>query len=654
MSTTGLLNRLKAKLSSQQIPTKDIASLAERENEIKQKAINQSICDAVTAAVNSEEFTKSVAERLASELKPSLKNLDPSSYCDKLQLSTDKISQQFEAQDTKLTHLSTILETSNSSTAEKVTNIEVSINNITKAQEDLQKSLQSADEKQKAQLDHLAIEIASVQEKLTSEIAAVPEKITAEITTVQEKLTSVIAAVPDKITAEITTVQEKLTSEIAAVPDKINAEITIVQEKLTSEIAAVPKKITAEIATVQEKLTSEIVAVPEKLATEITNTQEKFAAEIKTVHEKLVAIHTSLLDQIESAKTDIVAAATTPFPELIKSLDVVLKILDQNSSKLDEVNAKDLSSEVLTNIQDFNKLQSIHTADLGTLKTSVETSINNTVKIISDTENISSSLAVARDQINSVNTLLSDIKSSNITSEILVETKASNESLTKSTSLLEEIMSKQTELLPAVSTSNISHESHIKSLSEIKQTEYEILDRLKSVHIIISDQSQALTDTKTSLKSELATASELANTSESIEKLKTNLDSLGVSLNEVKISVDNFKPTTQHVDLSELETSIQSVVTTIGQIKTFNESISTNFDLTPIISSLETQSNQISDVKLNLSEFTSTNNKVDLTLIDSSIKDLSSKLESQLTTLNDLKATIKSQEDSHPPDSTTS
>ncbi|POS86096.1 hypothetical protein EPUL_004441 [Erysiphe pulchra] len=566
MSTTGLLNRLKAKLSSQQFSTKDIASLAERENEIKQKAINQSICDAVTAAINSEEFTKAVAECLASELKPSLKNLDPSSYCSKLQLSTDKISHQFESQDTKLTHLSTILETSNSSTAEKVTNIEASINNITKLQEDLEKSFKGTEEKQKSQIDHLA----------------------------------------------------------------------------------------AEIATVQDKLASEIAAVPNKLASEIATVQEKFAAEIVTVQEKLVTINTSLLNQIESAKTDIVAAAITPFPELIKSLDLVLKTLDQNSSKLDEVNAKDLSSEVLTSIQDLNKLQTIHAADLGSLKTSTETSLNNTVKLISDTENISSSLVVTRDQINNVNTVLSDIKSSNMTADILAETKISNESLERSTSLLEEIKTNQMELLPAVSASNSSHESHNKSLTDMKQIESEILESLKSIHTTIFDQSKILADTKISLKDELASAAELANTSESIDKLKTNLDSLGVSLNEIKFSVENFKPITQNIDLSDLESSIQTVVTSIGQIKTVYESLSEKLDLTSIISTLETQSNQISDVKSNLSDFTSTNNKVDLTLIDSSIKDLSSKIETQLTTLNDLKTNIKSQENSHPPESSTS
>lgn len=566
MSTTGLLNRLKAKLSSQQFSTKDIASLADRENEIKQKAINQSICDAVTAAVNSEEFTKAVAERLATELKPSLKNLDPSSYCAKLQLSTDKISQQFEAQDTKLTHLSTILETSNSSTAEKVTNIEVSISNITKAQEDLEKSFKSAEEKQKSQLDHLAVELATIQERITSEIETVPNKV----------------------------------------------------------------------------------------ATEIATIQEKFAAEFVTVHEKLVTINTSLLNQIESAKTDIVTAAATPFPELNKSLDLVLKTLDQNSLKLDEVNAKDLSSEVLTNIQDINKLQTLCSADLGSLKTSTETSINNTVKLISETENISSSLTATRNEINVVNTLLSDNKNSNITSDILAETKALNEAYARSTSLLEDIKSNQTELLPAVSASNSSHESHNKSLTDIKQTELEILESLKSVCTTISDQSQVLTDTKSLLNNELATAAELANTSASIEKLKTNLDCLGVSLNEVKISVENFKPITQDVDLSGLESSIQSVITTISQIKTVNESLSEKFDFNLIISSLEAQSNQISDVKSNVCDLASTNNKADLSLIDSSIKDLASKLEFQLTTLNELKASIKSQEDSHPSESTTS
>ncbi|KAI6248838.1 hypothetical protein HI914_02998 [Erysiphe necator] len=532
MSTTGILNRLKAKLTSQQISTKEITSLADRENEIKQKAVNQSICDAVSAAVNSEEFTKAVAEHLASELKPSLKNLDPTSYYDNLKLSNDKISEQFEDQNTKLTHLSTILETNNASTAKKISNIEESINNITKIQGDIEEKFKSLEEQQKSQLDHVA------------------------------------------------------------------AEIVIIQEKFST-------------------------------------------------------ISSSLSAQIESARTVIEAAATTPSPELTKSLDTILKTLDQNSLKLDEVKTNDLSSDIMTSIQNFNNLQTTHTADLESLKQSNEKSLINTVELKSETEKISSSLTTTIDQIDNIKTLLSDSKTSNSLAEILAEAKTSNESYTRCIGLLEEIKSKQTEILPIVSDSKLSLDSHTTALSEVKQTESEILDSLKSVNTTLSDQGQILIYTKNSITNDIATAAELTNASNSIEKLTKGSETLNDSLSDIKNIVTNIKPVTQNVDLSVVESSIQSVVTSIGQIETVNGSLLEKFDLTSIISNLETQSKQISDVKSSMEALASIDNKVDLTPINELINDLSSKFESQLATLNDLKTAIKSKENSHPSDSST-
>lgn len=532
MSTTGILNRLKAKLTSQQISTKEITSLADRENEIKQKAVNQSICDAVSAAVNSEEFTKAVAEHLASELKPSLKNLDPTSYYDNLKLSNDKISEQFEDQNTKLTHLSTILETNNASTAKKISNIEESINNITKIQGDIEEKFKSLEEQQKSQLDHVA------------------------------------------------------------------AEIVIIQEKFST-------------------------------------------------------ISSSLSAQIESARTVIEAAATTPSPELTKSLDTILKTLDQNSLKLDEVKTNDLSSDIMTSIQNLNNLQTTHTADLESLKQSNEKSLINTVELKSETEKISSSLITTIDQIDNIKTLLSDSKTSNSLAEILAEAKTSNESYTRCIGLLEEIKSKQTEILPIVSDSKLSLDSHTTALSEVKQTESEILDSLKSVNTTLSDQGQILIYTKNSITNDIATAAELTNASNSIEKLTKGSETLNDSLSDIKNIVTNIKPVTQNVDLSVVESSIQSVVTSIGQIETVNGSLLEKFDLTSIISNLETQSKQISDVKSSMEALASIDNKVDLTPINELINDLSSKFESQLATLNDLKTAIKSKENSHPSDSST-
>lgn len=532
MSTTGILNRLKAKLTSQQISTKEITSLADRENEIKQKAVNQSICDAVSAAVNSEEFTKAVAEHLASELKPSLKNLDPTSYYDNLKLSNDKISEQFEDQNTKLTHLSTILETNNASSAKKISNIEESINNITKIQGDIEEKFKSLEEQQKSQLDHVA------------------------------------------------------------------AEIVIIQEKFST-------------------------------------------------------ISSSLSAQIESARTVIEAAATTPSPELTKSLDTILKTLDQNSLKLDEVKTNDLSSDIMTSIQNLNNLQTTHTADLESLKQSNEKSLINTVELKSETEKISSSLITTIDQIDNIKTLLSDSKTSNSLAEILAEAKTSNESYTRCIGLLEEIKSKQTEILPIVSDSKLSLDSHTTALSEVKQTESEILDSLKSVNTTLSDQGQILIYTKNSITNDIATAAELTNASNSIEKLTKGSETLNDSLSDIKNIVTNIKPVTQNVDLSVVESSIQSVVTSIGQIETVNGSLLEKFDLTSIISNLETQSKQISDVKSSMEALASIDNKVDLTPINELINDLSSKFESQLATLNDLKTAIKSKENSHPSDSST-
>ena len=95
--------------------------------------------------------------------------------------------------------------------------------------------------------------IASAEQRLSGEIAAVRQ----EVVAVEQKLSDKIAAVRQ----EVATVEQKLTHKIAAVEQKLSDKIAAVEQKLSDKIAAVRQELSDKIADGQKQLSAEISEV---------------------------------------------------------------------------------------------------------------------------------------------------------------------------------------------------------------------------------------------------------------------------------------------------------------------------------------------------------------------------------------------------------
>ncbi|RKF78392.1 putative cd209 antigen [Golovinomyces cichoracearum] len=529
MSTSGMFTRLRAKLTSQQISTKEVSALAEREEEANKKALNQSISDAVLEAVRNEEFIKAVAVQLASELQPSFQELGPSAYNDRLQAHIEILKKRFDVQDTKLTHLSTILESNNLSTAEKICRIEEASNSISKYQGELSESTKVAEENQNAQLLSLGTQMELVQEK-----------------------------------------------------------ILILSE--------------------------------------------------------------SLSDKVESIKSQMMAETTASLSEINLNLKNISKTLEEQSTKLVEIKDVASSPEVLARIDASNELNTTQVAALSELKSLTEKSFNEFSNVHSNSSAISSTLDSNISKIDDIKNLLTDITNSETNQEILAETKASNESLVIVTNTLSELKSGQSEILPSISISNDAIKSLCRDLEDIKKTESSLTENFKMASLNTSAQSEVIEDVKSFLTNNVATIAGIATIEQSVDTLKSSTDNMNALLDDLKITVSRPQPIAEKVDLSKLESSLETITTEISQIKAANETLLGETHLAPLLSTLDAQSTKLMEIKSTVLASVQSTDKFDLSSIESSVKDLSSMLESQISSLGDLKKSVAALENTQKTD----
>ncbi|TQS38022.1 hypothetical protein Golomagni_01482 [Golovinomyces magnicellulatus] len=565
MSTSGMFTRLRAKLTSQQISTKEVAALAEREEEANKKALNKSISDAVLEAIRNEEFIKVVAVQLATELQPSFQDLGPSVINEKLQAHIEILKKRFDVQDTKLTHLSTILESNNSSTAEKICRIEEVSNSILKSQGELKESTKTVEDNQNAQLASIGTEMALVQERVCK---------------IEEVSNSILKS------------QGELKESTKTVEDNQNAQFTSI------------------------------------------------GTEMALIQEKLIVLNKSLSDQVESIKSQITEEIAASLSEINANLNIVSKTLDEQSTKLAEI--KDLASspEVLTHIEASNELNTTQVATLSELKTLTEKSFTEFSNVHSNTSAISSTLDSSISRIDDIKSLLTEINNSTIDRDILAETKASNESLVTVTNTLDEIKSGQSEILPSISASNDAIQTLSKDLEDMKQAELNLTENVKTATLTTSAQSQVIEDVKSFLTNNVATIAGISTLAQSVEKVRSSTDDMNALLDDIKSTVSRPPPVAEKVDLSKLESSVETITTGIGQIKTANESLLELSHLTPVLSTLDAHSSQLTDIMSIMSASIQSANKFDLSSLESSLKDLSSMFESQISTLGELKKSV--------------
>jgi hypothetical protein len=117
-------------------PQKNVAAPPEQEQANTQEAAQKAIAEAVSTALNSDDFTKAVADHLTVQLQPSLKAaLDISNVETKLLESNAELSKRIDESNTqtaaKISELSNLLDTNNAATTGKISSNEAAVAHIT-------------------------------------------------------------------------------------------------------------------------------------------------------------------------------------------------------------------------------------------------------------------------------------------------------------------------------------------------------------------------------------------------------------------------------------------------------------------------------------------------------------------------------------------
>jgi hypothetical protein len=117
---------------------KAVAAPTEEEQAKDKEAVQKAIAEAVSVALTGDDFTKAVAGHLATQLQPSLKSaLDISTVETKLLESNAELSKRIDESNsqtnTKLSNLSTALDTNNTTAAGKISAIEAAVAHITES-----------------------------------------------------------------------------------------------------------------------------------------------------------------------------------------------------------------------------------------------------------------------------------------------------------------------------------------------------------------------------------------------------------------------------------------------------------------------------------------------------------------------------------------
>jgi hypothetical protein len=462
-------------------PTVDTAKPTEEELKQDQEVVQKAISDAVTAALNNDDFTKAVAVHLATQLQPTLKSaLDISTVEENLSRRLDEIQTATTA---RLSDLSNDLNT-----------------------------LKSADKT--AGLEEAVTQINVLLAALGKDVKAVQEQISQPDTTILSAHSTKL----DGIATDLKTLQEQGPAPVGAALSSHTAKL----DALATELKAVQEQIASPDTSLLSSHSTKLDAITAELAAAKENSETTTA--LKTITSDLAAL-----------KTDIEAGATsssTGISGLSSQITSVQSEIEAQTTTLSEIKAADASSDILAGIKISNDSHASHTAALSTLAP----------------KDNSADLADLKSQVATLSTTVSELKSSDISPEILSAVKSSNE----------------------------SHAAHATTLAEIK--------------------------TATSTPAATAEKVDLTTIETDVKTILTTLESQSSTLSEIKTVADTPAPAAEKTDISALEADVKTLITnleshsgSVADLKT--SSGATGAEILAAISAQDTILSQLKDGK---------------------------------------------------------
>jgi hypothetical protein len=304
-------------------------------------AFEKAVTDAVAAAIKNDEFTQAVATNLAEQLQPSLKAaLDISSVETKLLTSHEQLLKRVDEVDSQLTSkladLSSLVETSSTTTAGKISAIEAAVANISLSLSELGNNVKALQEQvaspdttlqsqQTLKLDNLATEIKSIQEQIASPDTSLLSSHTTKL---------------DNIAIEIVALKEN--PPTAAILKTITSDLTSIKDAHTSHTAAL-----AEIKAANEAAAPKLSGLETQVGTVISSLSAIQSSDVN--HEILIATkasneshaaHSAALNEIKAATaTPVKLPEPTDISGLETSVKSIITTLGSQGNTLEEIKA---------------------------------------------------------------------------------------------------------------------------------------------------------------------------------------------------------------------------------------------------------------------------------------------------------------------------
>lgn len=546
----------------------------------------------VNAGLNSDDFLKNVAVHLASQLQPTLKaNLDLSAIETKFLTGNEQLVQRIDESKTetasKLEGLSSLIDISNTTSTSRISAIEAAITQINTS-------------------------IAG----LGNNLKALQEQVASPDTTLLSSHTSKL----DTIAAGLQTLQDEGPTPFKPTLSSHTAQLTAI----TTELESIQKQIASPDTSLLSSHTTRLDAITSDLLNIKENTDNS-------------AITQTITSDLASIKSEIEAGhnlGKSSISDLQTQLASILSDIETQSSTLAELKNQDVTPRIL---EKLNEYQTTHTRALSEIKSE----INGHTTTLKQSNETQTTLASVFDAI---------------------KTKVESH-----TSTLDEIKAATASIPVAETVDLLLIESSLKDIATNIQAQNETLAEIKSATLrpLPIPEKTDLTNLETSLQSVI-----------------TGIESQNGMLAELKNAATAPAPESEKIDLTAIETSLGTIVSsvesqqiTLSEIKTATETFTASEKLTDINTSFKTITSAIDhqndtlstiknsssltsdilaavtahdailgEIKTTTSAPVSLPDKVDLTYIETSVKEIITSIDAQNGTLSDLKASTAAQD----------
>ena len=369
----GFFRRMGMRLAAAPVPQIEITRPTEEELQQDQELVQKAISEAVTAALNNDAFTRSVAVHLATQLQPALKAaLNISSVEESLSKRLDEIQTATTA---RLSDLSNDLNTykSNDGTValeEAVAKINASLvalgNDVTATQEQIAQQDTTILSVHTMKLDGIATGLKTLQEHGPAPVGLALSDQSTKLT----ELATDLRTVQERIASPDTSLLSSHTTKL----DAIAAELVIVKEN--TDTTASLKSIIFDLASLKTEVESSATSSSTGLSgltTQLTSIQAAIEAQQTTLSQINSADVSSEILAGVKASSEAHASHTAVLSK-IASQDISADIIDLKSqiialsNTVSETKSVDVTPEILSAVKSSNESHAAHASTLAEIK----------------------------------------------------------------------------------------------------------------------------------------------------------------------------------------------------------------------------------------------------------------------------------------------